>query len=199
MISFNRSFRPFKSRWSVETKPTDSELLERVRKSDADAFRVLFERYQPSLFRLILFRIRNPDAAHDVVQETFLRTWTHRVSLQPHLPLLPFLLRIGGNLVKDAARHQRIRDRTEHAIPAPARSERDDPEAYLELSTLQEEIAGIINKFLGERCRTVFLLSRFEGKSHREIADLLGVSTRTVENQINHALKVLRRRLGRST
>ena len=60
---------------------------------------------------------------------------------------------------------------------------------------IQEKMSDIITKHLSEKCRMVFLLSRFEGKSHQEIAELLGISVRTVENHVGHALNVLRRRL----
>ena len=60
---------------------------------------------------------------------------------------------------------------------------------------LQERISAIINEDLPAKCRNVFRLSRLEGKSNREIADLLGLSVKTVENQINRALKVFRKRL----
>jgi len=60
---------------------------------------------------------------------------------------------------------------------------------------LQERISAIINEDLPAKCRNVFRLSRLEGKSNREIADLLGLSVKTVENQITRALKILRKRL----
>jgi len=65
----------------------------------------------------------------------------------------------------------------------------------LQANLLQEQISTIINTHLPPRCREIFLLSRFEGKTHREIATLLKLSIRTVEHQVNHALKVLRRKL----
>ena len=63
---------------------------------------------------------------------------------------------------------------------------------------LEQRIVEILKSRLGERCRTVFLLSRYEGKSHQEIAELLGITEKTVENQIARALKALRKGLGRS-
>jgi RNA polymerase sigma-70 factor (ECF subfamily) len=176
---------------------TDSELLERVRGSDSDAFRLLFERYQPIVFRQVMYQLHEADAAHDVVQETFVRIWDRRGSLRPGQSFLAYALRISGNLVRDAARHRAVREKHAGDVPPPARSEGDDPEEALALAMLEERIAGIVNTRLPERCREIFLLSRFEGKSHREIGELLGVSEKTVENQVNRALRVLRKRLQR--
>ena len=170
-------------------------LLEKVRRSDVDAFRVLFEYYQPIVFRSVLFRTHDCGVSHDVVQETFLRVWERRSTLQPDLSFLALLLRISGNLALDIARGQRTREKLKERIPPPTPSEGDNPEEAFRLTALQEQLERIIFDRLPERCRSVFLLSRIEGKSHREIADLLGISVRTVEHQISHALKVIKAKL----
>lgn len=172
-------------------------LVARIAEADREAFRVLFERYQPLLFRLVLSQLHDRDEAHDVVQETFIRLWDHRVSLDPGRPVLAYALRITDNLIRDAARRRSVRERYQPDVPQPNLSEGDDPEQALQVLMLQEQIASIISEDLPERCRSVFILSRFEGKSAGEIAALLGLSVKTVENQIGHALKVLRKRLGR--
>lgn len=61
---------------------------------------------------------------------------------------------------------------------------------------LEDDLTSAIEKLPG-KCRTVFVLSRIDGRPNREIAGMLGISVRTVEHQINHALKVIRKRLGR--
>lgn len=179
----------------VDDRTADSQLLERVRDSDVEAFRTLFERFQPMVFRQVLFQTREADLAHDIVQETFVRIWDHRATLKPHLSFLAYALRISQNLVTDAARHREIRERLQGAIPPPSMSQGDDPAEALQLAMLEERLMAVINGELPEKCREIFLLSRFEGKSNREIANLLGLSVRTVEHQINHALKVLRKKM----
>jgi RNA polymerase sigma-70 factor (ECF subfamily) len=160
-----------------------------------EAFRVLFDRYQPIIFRQALFRTREIDLSHDVVQETFLRIWERRSSLKPHLSFLAYALRISENIVRDTFRHRKTRQRLEGNIPPPALSVGDDPAESLQLTMLQEKLNAVINEGLPERCRLVFTLSRFEGKSNQEIADLLKISVKTVENQIGHALKVMRKKM----
>jgi len=180
----------------VPRQPTiDDHLLERVKASDMEAFRTLFEHFQPMLFRHVVYRVRDVDLAHDIVQETFVRVWEHRFRIVPHLPFFPYLLRISGNLTKDHFKHKEVRARYEDQIPQPEQSAHDDPEISFELNVLEREIVRVVNDDLAERCRAVFLLSRVEGKSNKEIADTLGISVKTVENQIGHALAVLRKRL----
>ena len=178
-----------------KNRVTDSELLERVRDSDAEAFRTLFNQYQPLVFRHVLYQTRNVDLAHDIVQESFLRIWERRASLKPHLSIVAYLFRISGNLVRDDIKHRNVQRKLEHAIPPPTPSEGDDPEEALRMATLKRELVNAVNVSLPEKCRTIFLLSRMEGKSNKQIAELLGIATKTVENQLHHALKVLRKRL----
>jgi RNA polymerase sigma-70 factor (ECF subfamily) len=173
----------------------EQDLIRRVSESDFDAFRELFNRYQPVVFRRTLYLMRDADLAHDVVQEAFVRIWETRHRLRKELSFLALAFRISRNLVLDAARHRKIEERFRDHIPQPARSERDDPVEAVELSGLQEKLRRALNEDLGERCRTIFLLSRFERMSAREIAALLGIREKTVENQIAHALKVLRKKL----
>ena len=173
----------------------DIDLVRKARGSDIDAFRSLFQKYQPIVFRNVLFRTRDTDLSHDIVQETFLRVWERRSSLRPNRSFLAYLLRISVNLVLDASRRERTRERLKGYIPEPAQSEGDDPDEALRLTMLEERLAKIIDRHLPERCRAVFLLSRIQGKSHGEIAGMLRISVRTVEHQIAHAIRVIRKEL----
>jgi RNA polymerase sigma factor (sigma-70 family) len=74
-------------------------------------------------------------------------------------------------------------------------SRNHDPEGVLHLRQLEDRFSTIINEDLPAKCKDTFQLSRFEGKTNREIADLLGLSVKTVENQVTCALRILRKRL----
>jgi RNA polymerase sigma-70 factor (ECF subfamily) len=173
----------------------DSALLARIKASDREAFRGLFERFQPVLFRNTLYRVKDSDLAHDIVQETFVRLWVHRARLKPHLPLLPYLFRINANLVRDYYKWAAVRLRHAEGLAGARRQAADDPGELMDARMLEEEISRIINTHMPARVRTVFLLSRVEGKTNPEIARMLGSSPKTVENQLGHALRILRRRL----
>ncbi len=181
----------------VEQKLTDIQLLEQVKDSDMEAFRILFDRYQPVLFRQVLFQTGQTDVSHDIVQETFIRIWEHRGSLRPRLSFLAYALRISRNLIYDAMKHQKVRERSKKFLPSLALSEQDDPAEALQFTLLKEKITTIINDNLPQRCREIILLSRFEGKTNQEIAESLHLSVRTVEHQISYALKILRKNLDR--
>jgi RNA polymerase sigma-70 factor (ECF subfamily) len=88
-----------------------------------------------------------------------------------------------------------VRIRHKDTIPKPEQSHYDDPQKSQELNELQDEINRIVNEQLPEKCREIFVLSRIEGLANKEIAAILDLSRRTVENQLYRALKILKKHL----
>ncbi|MBI4429924.1 MAG: RNA polymerase sigma-70 factor [Ignavibacteriales bacterium] len=178
-------------------KATDTSLILRVRSSDREAFGLLFEKYQPTLFRYVLHSLQDADTSHDIIQETFLRVWNHRATLRPELPFLALLFRISRNLVRDHAKYHAVRRKLEAEIPASVQSTQDGPAEVLQSNILEEKVSEAVRTKLPTKCREIFLLSRMEGMSNAEISRHLGISVKTVENQITRGLRILRKRLRR--
>jgi RNA polymerase sigma-70 factor, ECF subfamily len=179
----------------VTDRQDEQQLIAAVKAGDLDAFETLFERYQPSLLRSIAFQMRDVEAAHDIVQETFLRVWQARASLKPALSFQALIYRIGINLVRDLARHAETRRRTAEDVPRPVPPDNADPEKAAQHALLLDALRHAIVENLPERCRAVFQLSRLEGLSIPEVAERLGISAKTAENQLTKALRILRRAL----
>ena len=173
----------------------ESLLLEKIKSSDKKAFKQIFYNYHDSLFRFVLYKTQDSDIAEDITQETFLRVWKTRKSLIPEKSFFSLIARISTNLCYDHFRHVEVRNRHEDQIPQFGKSHFDDPEAVNQAEMLQEEIQKIINEKLPDKCRAIFILSRIENRSNPEIAEILDLSTRTVENQIYRALKILKKNL----
>ena len=182
-------------RTAVDVDSDDIRLLIRTKGSDKEAFRVLFDRYQPVIFRRVLFSVHETDLAHDIVQETFVRIWSHRSTLRPGLSFLAYAMRVSGNLVRDEARRRGVRERAGPIVARVSSSEPDNPEETAGYAMLQKKLSEIVDHYLPTRCRLIFLLSRFEGKSNADIARELHISVRTVEHQMSKALAILRKRL----
>ena len=173
----------------------DETLLSGLRDSDRKAYEYLFRRYYASLFRQTWYRCKDRDLAEDIVQETFVRLWIRRSDLKPRLSLLPFLITISVNLLRDHQKHSAVARRHEESLRASDVPVAEDPGDSLSAKLLQERISDVVNRHLSEKCRSIFILSRIEGKSNAEIAEILRVSRKAVENQLYHALTVLRRKL----
>ena len=176
-------------------KEIEKNLLKKVKNSDKKAFRQLFSDFYDTLFRFVAYRVRDSDLAEDITQETFLRVWKKRESLVPEKSFFSLIARISTNLCYDHFRHIEVRNRHQNQLPDFGKSHFDDPEKVTQANMLEEEIHRIVNEKLPDKCRSIFILSRMEGRTNPEIAGMLDLSVRTVENQIYRALKVLKKNL----
>ena len=173
----------------------DQKLLSCLKKSDKNSFRDLFSKYHQSLFNFVLYRLKDEVIADDIVQETFLRVWKHRNSIKPNQSFFSYIAKISNNLCMDYFRHEKVKLRHQEHIPQLTQSGVDNPAIQYESKILEDKIHSIVNNSLPEKCREIFILSRVNGLANQDIAELLEVSRRTVENQLYRALKVLRSKL----
>lgn len=137
--------------------------------------------------------LRSEEDAREAVQDVFLGVWNNRGHLQLDEGLRSYLFTATRNKALNYLEKRRI-----EAVPLEAvyQQESRNPgvEEQLQADELQAVIYDEVNR-LPERCREVFLLSRSEGLSYKEIAERLSLSEKTVENQISIALKRLRARV----
>ena len=104
---------------------------------------------------------------------------------------MSYLIQIGKNLLKDQYKHEAVRQKHQNHVTQLEDKPVAQPDQDLHHSELQRTLEeGILA--LPEKCREVFILSRFEGLRNSEIAARFGLSKKTVENQLYHALKLLR-------
>jgi len=173
----------------------DSLLIQKIKQSDSDAFKKIYNKYHQILFKYIYYSSKDYALSQDIVQETFLKVWLNRKSLKPELSFLAYLFKICNNLIKDYYKKQQVREKHKGNIPSIKESEGDNPETALNISLLEEKINSVVTTHLPKKCRQIFILSRIDGKSNQEIADLLNITKKTVENQLNLALKTIRKKL----
>ena len=173
----------------------EKTLIKNVKDSNKSSFQKLFYQYYDQLFRFVVYRVKDADLAKDISQETFLRIWEKRESLQPEKSFFSLLARISTNLCYDHFRYAEVRLRNRNRIPDYGKSHFDNPEEIVQASAIEEIIRNLVNEKLPQRCRVIFILSRLEGLSNQEISVKLGLSIRTVENQIYRALKILKKHM----
>ena len=173
--------------------PEITRLTERIRQSDAVAFKALFDSHHESIFNFLYFKLKEVEAAEDLTQEVFIRLWENRYQLRKDLSLKAYLYTIARNLALNHIRHQNIVLKFQrHQNGSYSREESASTE--LETNELQENLMEAIAN-LPEHSRIVFMMSRFEELSYKEIAERLKVSIKTVESHIGKALKLLRKSL----
>ena len=159
--------------------------------------RHLFERYRASLVRHVANLLGAQTDAEDVVQETYARLLAVDELEQNEPRARSYMFRIATNLAYD--RHRRKREHSLEDLVEPARplGVVDGPDAILDLDRALEAITTTLLQ-IRPRSRQVFLLRTAEGLSYESISERLGVSKRTVEREMKHALDACQRRLGRS-
>lgn len=164
----------------------------RICASDEAAFQALFEATYPSLQRYAQSLTPSATVAQDAVQEAFLRIWRRRSTLDPTRSLRALLYRAVRNLVFNEERTLLQRKKllaTMDPPPAPSR-----PDELSQVELLETHMRRWI-RALPERRREAFQLSRYDGLSYQEIAQVMGLSVKTVERHMQLALRELRDRL----
>jgi len=158
---------------------------------DADrAIDILFRMYYAYVVKNVLRIIPDAGIAEDLGQEVFFELWKKRERIKINTAVKAYLRRSATNKALNYLRDNKIIFADEERVPT--QGNQISVQQQLETDELEELIHRTIDQ-LPDRCRTAFNLSRFENKSYQEIADLMGISIKTVENQIGKALKVLRR------
>lgn len=154
-----------------------------------------FTRHYEALLSHVSRRIGNPAVASDVVQDTFLRIQASVPATEVASPTA-YLFRVADNLAIDHLRQETARarhfspDADYEAVAAPEPS----PEHALDYKQRLQRLEAAIAE-LPPKCREVFLLHKFDGLSHGEIAEQLGISRSMVEKHVMKALAHCRDRL----
>lgn len=172
--------------------PTEQMLLAALSRGDESALRQIFDRYYSLLLGNVYRIIPDEDSCQDLVQEVFVELWRKRAELDIHTSLQAYLRRAAVNRALNFLKTQR---RVQLQEPDQWGAEADTSETDIGRLEKQESLEAALHRAIGllpEKCRMVFSLSRFEQMSHREIATQLGISVKTIENQITKAMKLLR-------
>lgn len=166
---------------------THQDLWPRIQQGDESAFETVFRAHYENLCRFAHRYTQDPDQSEDLVQDVFFKLWKTASSIELRTAIKPYLYQSVRNACLNHIKHLGVR--AAYADAHPAVEGREDNAA--EVNELERRIAVAIDG-LPEKCREVFELSRFGGLKYQQIADELGISVKTVENQMGKALRVLR-------
>jgi len=139
--------------------------------------------------------VPDENTCQDLAQEVFVELWRKRSEIDIHTSLRAYLHRAAVNRALNYLKTSRrfVFDEPERLVRTPDTSA-VDIDTKEKQETLEAQLHAAIDT-LPEKCRVVFSLSRFEQLSHREIAEKLDISIKTIENQITKAMKILRETL----
>ena len=169
----------------------DLHILNSLKEQPDFALKVLYDEYYNYICSVVYKMIGDGTLSEDIAQEVFVEVWKRRESLDVNLSLRGYLRRVAVNKTLNYIRSQKMDFEEEDAVLQVPSTE-NSTQKVMEAADLQKVINDSIDS-LPDKCRVVFGLSRFEELSYKEISAELGISVKTVENQISKALKLVRK------
>ena len=176
------------------TNKNESLLVHNLSKGNLLAFSTLFKEYSGRLYRFAFGYLKSEPEAEELVQEVFTIIWEKRADLKKELSFKSFLFTIAFNIIR---KHFRTKAYLSEYLKTGIGADMDiQTSQKITYDSLYQYITELVNK-LPERRKEIFIKSRFEGLSIKEIAEELKISHKTVENQLTDALKFIRTNLNR--
>jgi RNA polymerase sigma-70 factor (ECF subfamily) len=178
----------------------DAELVRRALCRDEAAVRAIIKAHNRRLYRLARGILRNDGEAEDVVQETYVRAFTHLADFRGDSSLSTWLSRIAMNEALGRLRRQRpgveLSSLPQGVLEAqiiqfPLLSATDDPEKSMAQREIQHVVEGAIDE-LPEPFRMVFITRVVEGMNVEETAEILDLKPETVKTRLHRARAMLR-------
>lgn len=171
---------------------TEKELVKKLKEGDSFAFEVLFYKYRNKVKGFAIKLVPAQIDPEEIVQEVFVKLWLKKEAVDPEKDFQSYLFSIAKHLVLDhlkSAVNRKLYFVGEH-FQQDVLADEGNENTFIEHA--EEKLQKLI-KEIPERRREIFLLSRFEGLSYKQIAERLNISENTVDSQIRNALTFLRK------
>lgn len=172
-------------------KDIDQQLLAKIRRGNEQAFEELFLRYQPRIVNFLESLTHDREISRDMAQEIFLSIWKDRDKLQQVDTISSYFYQAARHKAYDYFDHLTVSERyADEYLQKAIRNESEEEKIFV------RELQALIDRtvcLLSPQRQRIYRLSREHGLSNQEIALRLGISKRTVENQLTAALAILRK------
>lgn len=170
---------------------SDQELLSRIRNDDEIAYRAIYSKYAEKLFVYAMNIFKQKEICEDILQIVFIQLWEKRNENNiTHLKAYLYQA-VKFQIFKTLRGHRFTQEDITrlNLVDASLNASRK-----MEFDQLESLIHNLVHH-LSPRCRQIFIMSRFEEKSNKEIALELGLSKQSVKNQISVAIKKIREQI----
>jgi RNA polymerase sigma-70 factor (ECF subfamily) len=171
-------------------------LVRQIKGSDQLAFKKLFNFFEETIYKFLLFKTKDADVAEDLLQEVFLKLWKVRESLDERRSIKNYLYTMADNISLNHIRHLKVVTAYKNQPHSKLFSVVESPDYILEEKECNLKLMNAIET-LPEKTRVIFLMSRLEDLTYNEIGDRLSLSVKTVEGHMIKALKFLRESVSR--
>lgn len=169
-------------------------VLVQLAEGNKKAIEVLYNYYYPRLYYFSKSFLKLEEGIDDILQEVFIKIWKNRKRITTPRTFDSFIYTITRNLLLNELRRRINKQKTKEKIGKLAIAEEFSLFEETEFLDLKEKIDYVINE-LPDRQKEIFILSRLNGLSHKEIAEKLAIQTKTVEYHIARATAFLKDKL----
>jgi RNA polymerase sigma-70 factor (ECF subfamily) len=169
----------------------EEALVSKLKMGDYSAFNFIFSAFYKDM---VLFALRftySRDNAEEIVQDTFVKLWEEREGITITVSLKAYLIKLIQNRCIDLYRHRKVVIAHNDYVHDYTQCYEYNTENYLLYSELKNHIEKALG-LLPDEVSETFKMNRYEGLKYKEIAEIKGVSIRTVEVRIGKALHLLR-------
>lgn len=151
----------------------------------------LFKTYYSPLVKLVYRMLKDADVSEDIVQDVFIKVWNNRHNLDENKSIKSYLYRSAINTSLNYIEKNKRSIQITKIDSSLSSYSSNQTEEKVNLKELEKKISIAIDT-LPPKCKVIFVMSRYEELSYKEIAETLELSVKTVENQIGKALSIMR-------
>ncbi|MFD2582430.1 RNA polymerase sigma-70 factor [Pedobacter vanadiisoli] len=174
---------------------TDGELSQKLSQGDRKAYVTIYDRYYSLLYLYAFKKLGNREEAKDIIQEIFISLWEKHREITFDVSLSSYLYRSVRNRALNIFAHREVEKKYLDSLQDFLVQHHQSADYLVRENDIAELIAREIEN-LPPSMRKIFLLSRNEHLSYKQIAEALNISEETVRTQMKRALKTLRVKLG---
>jgi len=175
---------------------SENQLCDLLKCGDYKAFGEIYERYSFQLMSHALRKCQDDDYAKDLLQEVFSMLWENRETLDIKKSLHGYLATSIAHSFLRNLKHEKVREKYITSFYNFVTTVAND--VHSDHLIRKKQLQEIIEKevmALPPKMREIFLMCRFKGLSHKQIAEKLNISEKTVSRQISNAILILRKKL----
>jgi len=166
-------------------EPIYKDICDKIR------FSKLYEKYAQSLSNILLYKYGELLNPSDKVQEAYIKLWKNCAKIKPEA-VKSFLYTTANNMMLNEVKHQKVVLKYQQVKPKDYTNE--SPEFILRKKEFLKRFERVLSQ-LKEEERAAFLLNKVDGKTHKEVAEILGITKKVAEHRIYAALNKLKNEL----
>ncbi|MBO9572173.1 MAG: RNA polymerase sigma factor [Chitinophagaceae bacterium] len=173
---------------NTENIYNNQELLQQISEGDEKAFRIIYDQYRGKIYTYAFHFTESTILADEVIQETFLKVWLKRKSLQEVENFSAWIYAIAKNYMYDALKAAAREMQLKRSLESNKFNERSDTEDALSDKLNTQLLQEALDQ-LSPQQRQVYILSREQGLKRQQIAEQMNISENTVKTHMSQALK----------